>query len=220
MQLASQPAFRLPVTGRVVATESGADPLDNHHVEPSVPNQAKAYDLLGIDGQGRFTTGSGARVEDYVGWGMPIVAAAPGRVVAAEDGLRDLAVGEPPHSDEHAYGNCVAIAHEDGSFTLYGHMQCGSVDRSLLGAQIAAGTVLGRMGNSGRSDAPHLHVQRQLGSAEFFGDATAADLAFEGARLVGSYRFDPDVGFVDWREVDVVPRDPRIARRGDVLKPA
>lgn len=215
--------FRLPVAGRVLVTESGADPDGNHHVDPSVPNQRHAYDLLGLDADGRMFVDDGDRVEEWIGWGMPVVAAGDGVVIGARDGMRDLALGETLPETENAYGNRVAIRHDDGSVTWYAHMQQGSVHGELLDTRVAAGTVLGLVGNSGNSDAPHLHVQRQVGAAGTYDPAAiGVDLAFEGARLVGSYRSGAKTGFTDWRPAtEQPPADvPRVARRGDVLEPA
>lgn len=218
---APPPRFQLPVDGRVVVTESGADVEHNHHVQPHVPNQRHAYDMLGVDDAGRTFLDDGDRVEEWVGWGMPIVAAAAGTVIGAHDGMRDLAMGEQLPPDEHGYGNRVAIRHDDDSVTWYAHLQQGSVPVDLLGSRVEAGTVLGRMGNSGNSTAPHLHVQRQLGAdGSYDPAATGAELAFDGARLIGSYRFSPEAGFVDWRPATKQPIDPRVARRGDVIEPA
>ena len=215
------PRFQLPVNGRVVVTESGADVEHNHHVQPSVPNQHKAYDMLGTDTEGRVFVDDGDRVEEWVGWGMPIVAAAAGEVIGARDGMRDLKIGEELPPTEHGYGNRVAIRHDDDSVTWYAHLQQGSVRGELLGTRVDAGTVLGRMGNSGNSDAPHLHVQRQVGAdGSYDPAATAADLAFEGARLVGSYAFTPETGFTNWKPATEQPTGPRVAHRGDVLEPA
>ena len=214
------PRFQLPVDGRVVVTESGANVEHNHHVHPDVPNQHHAYDLLGIDDGGRLHVDDGDRVEEWIGWGMPIVAAGAGEVIGVHDGMRDLAIGEELAPDEHGYGNRVAIRHDDGSVTWYAHLQQGSVRGELLGTRVAAGTVLGRMGNSGNSDAPHLHVQRQVGAAGSYDPAAiGVALAFEGARLVGSYRFSPDAGFTHWTPAGEQPQQPRVAHRGDVLEP-
>ncbi len=214
------PIFRLPVEGRVVVTESGSDAEHNHHIDPLVPNQRHAYDLLGIDELGRVHVDDGDRVEEYVGWGMPIVAAAAGQVIGASDGMRDLAIGEELGAGEHPAGNRVAIRHDDGSVTWYAHLQQGSVRGELLGTRVAAGAVLGLLGNSGNSTAPHLHVQRQVGAEGSLDQAArGAELAFTGTRLVGSYAFAPETGFTGWRPATEQPAEPRVGRRGDVLEP-
>ena len=56
-------------------------------------------------------------------------------------------------------GNNVVVLHGDCR-VLYAHFQENSVDTSVLypGAPVAAGQVLGRMGNSGASGGPHTHI--------------------------------------------------------------
>ena len=55
-------------------------------------------------------------------------------------------------------GNFVMIDHENGEYSLYAHLQPGSV-RVRTGERIAAGAQLGKLGSSGNSTEPHLHFQ-------------------------------------------------------------
>jgi murein DD-endopeptidase MepM/ murein hydrolase activator NlpD len=74
--------------------------------------------------------------------GTPIVAPAAGTVsFAGEDG---------------AYGNSVRIQHGGGVITGYAHMQRLAVKE---GQSVRRGTVIGNVGNSGRSTGPHLHYE-------------------------------------------------------------
>lgn len=204
----------------MLVSQSGADVEHNHHVHPDALNQRHAYDLRGIDSQGRFFAGDMSRKENWVGWGMPVVAAAAGEVVGMHDGARDVEVGEIAPDTEHPGGNRVVIRHDDGSFTWYAHLQRGSVRGELLGTRVEAGAVLGLVGNSGNTTNPHLHVHRQVGAAGSFDPAaTGVELALTGARLIGAYEFAPGVGFANWSPAAEQPVEPRVARRGDVLAP-
>jgi len=53
-------------------------------------------------------------------------------------------------------GNYVIIEHERGRYALYAHLQPKSL-RVKVGNHVRRGQVLGRLGNSGNSDAPHVH---------------------------------------------------------------
>jgi murein DD-endopeptidase MepM/ murein hydrolase activator NlpD len=86
--------------------------------------------------------------------GVDIVAAAPGRVTYVRDGLFDRNTAWGPGG----LGNHVVIQHRDGFESLYGHMANGSV-AVQPGQMVQAGTRLGRVGSSGTSDMPHLHVE-------------------------------------------------------------
>ncbi|MGX7896114.1 M23 family metallopeptidase [Tsuneonella sp. HG222] len=74
--------------------------------------------------------------------GAPIHAAAAGRVCF---------VGQ-----KSGYGNVVEVCHGNGLTTRYAHM---SRFRSKVGQTVAAGDVIGAIGNTGRSTGPHLHFE-------------------------------------------------------------
>lgn len=58
------------------------------------------------------------------------------------------------------YGNKVEVMHWDGSLVAYGHMSSIAVKR---GQKVVPGTVVGRLGNSGHSTGPHLHLEVRPG---------------------------------------------------------
>ena len=77
--------------------------------------------------------------------GSPIYAAARGTVSF---------VGQ-----RQGYGNCIEISHGSGLLTRYAHL---SGFRARVGQEVAAGTVIGAMGNTGRSTGPHLHFEVRI----------------------------------------------------------
>jgi murein DD-endopeptidase MepM/ murein hydrolase activator NlpD len=76
-------------------------------------------------------------------YGEPVHAAAAGTVVFAGN------------SGDWA-GNHVAVQHPDGVTTMYSHL---SWIGATVGQQVAAGQVLGRVGQTGRAFGPHLHFE-------------------------------------------------------------
>ncbi len=101
-----------------------------------------------------------AGVEFIVPTGTPVLAVAPGVVVAAGD---DSAVPFGPQTN--FYGNLVIIQLDNGDtaaplFALYGHLSELHVD---VGQRVATGDVLGLSGASGIADGPHLHFELRLG---------------------------------------------------------
>ncbi len=72
--------------------------------------------------------------------GTPVVAAAPGVVVLAEE----LAI----------YGNAVIVGHGQGVFTSYNHLQTIAV---AVGERVQRGQLVGTMGSTGQSTGSHLH---------------------------------------------------------------
>ena len=62
------------------------------------------------------------------------------------------------HRPEDIGGNQVVVQIRPDVWAMYEHLQPGSID-VRVGDRVAAGQPLGRLGNSGNSDAPHLHFQ-------------------------------------------------------------
>ena len=88
-----------------------------------------------------------------------VVAAAPGTIVARNDGQydRNCAVSAAP-------ANYLMVQHADGSSALYWHMKAGSVTTKTVGQTVAAGEQIGVVGSSGSSTGPHLHFEVWAGS--------------------------------------------------------
>ena len=57
------------------------------------------------------------------------------------------------------YGKVVEISHGNGMMTRYAHM---SAWRARVGQAVAAGDVIGQIGNTGRSTGPHLHFEVRI----------------------------------------------------------
>jgi murein DD-endopeptidase MepM/ murein hydrolase activator NlpD len=55
-----------------------------------------------------------------------------------------------------AYGNAIIINHGHGITTRYGHLSRFNV---RPGQRVRRGDVIGYVGNTGRSNAPHLHYE-------------------------------------------------------------
>ncbi len=96
---------------------------------------------------------------NWEGYGETILAVADGVVVRAIDGLPDQVPGALPEglAPLEADGNAVFLRLRDGRIVFYAHMIPGSV-AVREGQRVVRGQVLGRVGNSGNSSAPHLHL--------------------------------------------------------------
>lgn len=91
--------------------------------------------------------------------GVAVLAAAPGTVRAVRDGEPDIAQTGPgaPDVGGKECGNGLVISHGDGWETQYCHLARGSVTVAP-GDRVRIGTVLGRVGLSGQTQFPHLHI--------------------------------------------------------------
>jgi Peptidase family M23 len=136
-----------------------------------------ALDIAKIGESGLSHKGDGTRFDDYYAYGADVLAAADGRVIsAANDRQEDSSAMQRPNETQKAYfarlqkeqgerlakgptaitGNYVMIDHGKNEYSLYAHLQPGSVGIGV-GDQVKAGDVIGKLGSSGNSTEPHLH---------------------------------------------------------------
>jgi len=94
---------------------------------------------------------------DFIAYDAPVLAVADGRVAVASDYLPDQVPLDPdPVEPKDADGHFVMLKVGQGRFVNYAHLSPGSV-RVKRGQRVRAGQVIGRVGNSGQTGAPHLH---------------------------------------------------------------
>lgn len=81
-----------------------------------------------------------------------------GNIVAHSDGVVVGCRNNCNGFENGSYGNYVKIKHDNGYYTLYGHMAYNTV-RVSVGQRVSKGQVLGYMGNTGMSYGGHLHFE-------------------------------------------------------------
>jgi murein DD-endopeptidase MepM/ murein hydrolase activator NlpD len=120
--------------------------------------QRYAVDWEQLDAQGRIYHGSQADVASYTIYGREALAVADAKVVSVIDGFPNQTPGQYPTniSIQQADGNSVVLDLGAQRYALYAHLQPGSI-RVHAGDAVKRGQVIGLVGNSGNSVAPHLH---------------------------------------------------------------
>lgn len=164
--------FQLPLKdGRFMVGHGGGNRLINYHAVDRA--QRHAVDFTAINDLGFRASGIlPENLDDYVIYGSPVVSPCEGRVLSSRDGLPDLV---PPRMDpENPAGNHVVIRCGDLIVEL-AHLQKGSV-RALAGQELIAGEPIGKVGNSGNTSEPHLHVH-----AVDAGTGAGVPMHFEGS---------------------------------------
>ena len=188
--------IKSPVKGEWMVLNSPGSKVPSHGTHSFATTYA--FDLLQVDWTQKpvkFHRKSNlnhilgrVHLKDCYSYGKPIYAPISGRVVEALDGhperdpvqpLRDIAVAfrnawffDPnKHNIQDIAGNFVIIQGDqigEGVWSFLGHMKTGSV-KVENGEKIESGDLLGNVGHSGNSTAPHLHFQLMNGP-----DATTA----------------------------------------------
>ena len=97
--------------------------------------------------------------------GIPVVSSRPGVVRELKEDSDTNCIDEGISQEDCTYGNYVLIDHGDFTFALYLHLQQWSVDVSI-GETVGWGHQIGRVGNTGYSTGPHLHLVTKNGFAQ------------------------------------------------------
>ncbi|WP_425093353.1 peptidoglycan DD-metalloendopeptidase family protein [Tropicimonas sp. S265A] len=94
---------------------------------------------------------------DYTIWNRAVLAPCSGQVLTARDDLPDMA---PPTRDRTDLAGNHVILECGGNHVVLAHLRRGSVDVKP-GDAVETGAPLGRVGNSGNTTQPHLHLHVQ-----------------------------------------------------------
>jgi murein DD-endopeptidase MepM/ murein hydrolase activator NlpD len=122
--------------------------------------QRFAIDWLRLGGEGNPFHDDRKVNANWYGYGTEVLSVADAVVTEVKDGIPE----NVPLSSERAVpitldtigGNHVILSLGAAKFAFYAHLQPGSI-RVKVGQRVRRGHVLGLVGNSGNSDAPHLH---------------------------------------------------------------
>jgi Peptidase family M23 len=119
-----------------------------------------AIDWIRADNKGHILLPSDkpTKLTDYPAYDQPILSVKGGKVMKVADNYPDLEPGvrDPELSLKDAPGNHVIVDIGGGRYAIYAHLVPGSITVQE-GDHVGRGQVLGRLGNSGNSGAPHLH---------------------------------------------------------------
>lgn len=163
--------YKLPLKGRVLIYD-GHDFYSHHrrfdyNFEPIKLLDLKsnfmryAYDFVVLDSNNNQFKNKGESNSDYIGFGNLVYAVADGKILYATGDHKDDKNFDVPKLKENPlelYGNCIAIEHQDGSVSIYGHLKENSL-KFKKGDFVKSGEEIGQIGVSGSSFFPHLHFE-------------------------------------------------------------
>ena len=139
--------------------------------------------------------------ENWLVWDKPIYAVADGVVTQVNDGSpdRDPTIGNCVGSENQG-ANQVIVRHGE-EIVQYLHLRQGSIVVSE-GDTVAAGEILGRVGNSGSTSNPHLHIDVVRPSDHLANGNALRPLHFRCAQTVARTEADDDTGAAPWSEME------------------
>lgn len=152
--------------GRYLVAHGGASGMLNAHTA-FVANHPRGRDFAGqefaVDLLGLGTLwltgplfGDGPNAA-YAIWDTPVIAPCSGQVITATDGQPDM---PPPERDRSKLTGNHVLLECDGYHVLLAHFRQGTV-RVSADEDVATGAEIGRVGNSGNTTQPHLHIHVQ-----------------------------------------------------------
>lgn len=158
---ADEPAAELTFpleNGTYYTAHGGSQEQINYH--QAVREQQYALDILQLNAFGMRASGLYPnQLDRYAIYGETLHSPCTGEVLEVERGLDDQ---KPPQSDpENPNGNYVRLACDNTEASVYlSHMREGSVTVSE-GEQVQEEQEIGRVGNSGNTTEPHLHIHAE-----------------------------------------------------------
>ena len=117
-----------------------------------------ALDLQKLAYDGNIFVEQGNELQDYPTYNASVYAPIAGTVVAIESNVEDNEIGQI--NTVQNWGNYVLIYVAYGIYVKLAHLAKESICVAL-NQQVKLGDLLGKVGNSGRSAYPHLHIQIQ-----------------------------------------------------------
>ncbi|MCK9426716.1 MAG: M23 family metallopeptidase [Ignavibacteriaceae bacterium] len=158
--------FAAPLKGERFMSANATTLLNNHHPKLSVLYKGittiperYCIDWNKVDATGNASHGDESICENWYVFGQDVYSVATGEVVSVTDGMPDQSPVGTKSNDLTMFngtGNSVTLAVAGGYFT-YGHMIKNSI-MVKTGQVVTEGQLIGKVGNSGNSDAPHLHI--------------------------------------------------------------
>ncbi|MBI4861387.1 MAG: urea transporter [Candidatus Riflebacteria bacterium] len=145
-------AIALPVFGEWQVVQ-GFDGAETHKEQ-----WRYGIDLAAVDEDLKRFRSTGVHCEDYYAFNAPVRSPVNGVVAVVWDQVTDNVLGGM--NLREPWGNFVLV-YSIGVYVGLYHLRRGSV-AVVPGQPVVIGTPLGRVGNSGRSALPHLHLQIQM----------------------------------------------------------
>src|SRR5246127_72458 len=141
----------------------------------------------------RLFDGDGKRVEQYYGFGEDVLAIADGTVVSIHDGMPDQTpfVFMVPKSKSDYGGNNLILEIAPNVFAWYAHLRQGSLTVKV-GDAVKVGAPIAKLGNTGPSEGPHLHLGLLNKPDSIAG--RSLPFVFDSFTLVGAVDFDASTG--------------------------
>lgn len=166
-------------------------------------NQIFAHDITLKRHAGAWTTlkegGDSNKNDGYLIWERDVLAMADGVVESVLNSMNDNTTLKsfPDPTPDPVSGNHV-IMHHGSERMIYAHMRKGSIPGWIVaGAKVKQGDKLGKIGNSGNSTEPHIHIEVSTVTGGYL-----RPIVFRGLRVCDVLLLHPPTAASPWAAVD------------------
>jgi hypothetical protein len=200
-----------PLADEWLVGQGGHAELVNYHHVTST--QRDALDILQARDGRTHQLGSNELTSYYI-YGKPVLAPADGTVTFVQDGRPDQHIGS---TDNHFQsGNNIVIDIGGGRYLMMAHLSPGSI-QVKVGDHVRSGQPIAKVGNSGNTTEPHLHIQAQtIGTG--VGDVATMDIPTV-VRTLHTYPLVFTDVVLTRRGAETAPASADV-RRGDLVRPS
>lgn len=194
LKVDNTPAVRLapPLRGGKWCVMGGyAGTLGHRRALFAIDNQFKAAQTFAIDwmrlDDQNYAMRNPSKIEGDSSYDQPIYAVADGTVLGVVNKFQDQTPGKITGEDRWSYpgGNSVVIDIGNGNYAFYAHLKHDSI-KVKEGDKVTRGQEIARLGNTGNSSGPHLHmhVTRDPGIL----DANGVPYVFDEFEVLGEIK--------------------------------
>lgn len=177
----------LPIKGKWAAAHAGGAEIVNYH---HISNQQKfAMDIVKLSDKNKVFKENGGKPEHFYSFGEDVFSPIDGKIIAVVTDLPDKDISFVPDTAErNPAGNHVVIKTKDNLYVFMAHFQNGSIVVEK-DAEIKSGDFIGKVGNSGNTSFPHLHLHVQTSSDLYDKEAVGLPFRFNQMNRKRWFRF-------------------------------
>lgn len=150
--------LELPTRGDWMAGHAGGSVLTNYH--NAITSQKYAIDVVKVNEGGWFYQNKGEELTDIYSFGESVYAPVAGVVTTVVDSLPNHEVSFFPSDSLNPAGNHVVIHFDQERYLFMAHLMAGTIEVQK-GDSVETGDIVGKIGNSGNTSWPHLHMHIQ-----------------------------------------------------------
>ncbi|MXN43908.1 peptidoglycan DD-metalloendopeptidase family protein [Shinella kummerowiae] len=152
--------------------------INHHHADQS---QRFALDIVALNALGARASGLMPKnLSDYVVYDREVKSPCTGVAISTHDGVENNRISQT--NTEEPPGNYIILACGTARIML-AHFEKGSI-AVTGGGIVTQGQTLGRVGNSGNSTEPHLHMHAYIGGTVDYNAGQGVPMTFDGRFLV------------------------------------